>query len=86
MPTSEPIAAGDPPVPHVIVDPAKYDSCVTLKTSAESELDRSPETVPSRGEDFAQDDEEKREIDSPPTAKRSTRTSFADLTSVRIPT
>lgn len=87
MPTSEPIAAGNPPVPHVvIVDPAKYDSCVSSKAPVEPSLDRSLEEVPSKGEGFEQDGDRRQEIDSCSSPKRSPRTNLADLTSIRIPT
>jgi hypothetical protein len=86
MPTSEPIAAGNLVPDVVIVDPAKYDSCVASKLPLESKPGRSTETRASRAGDFDQKDDRSPEVDTSSCAKRSTRTTLADLTAVRIPT
>jgi hypothetical protein len=86
MPTSEPIAAGSLVPDVVIVDPAKYDSCVVSRLPVESNPGWSTESQANKTCEFDQKDDGNPEIDTSSSAKRSTRTTLADLTAVRIPT
>jgi hypothetical protein len=86
MPTSEPIAAGNLVPDVVIVDPAKYDSCVASKLPLDSNPGRSTETRANKAGGIDQKDDRNPEIETSSSAKRSTRATLADLTAVRIPT